>query len=109
MTGQKKLRGQTRHRLVGAPSWIGELGGIAPLFYSLPARSTDPENPKLIRKLPRDLLQMIGTPIPRMAFAYGALPPPVSIWLVRMGPRTRHGARREARTSPEVAAPPSKI
>jgi hypothetical protein len=73
VTGQKKLRGQTRHHLVGAPSWIGELGGIAPLFYSLPARPTDPENPKLIRKLPRDLSQMIGTPIPRMAFAYGAL------------------------------------
>jgi hypothetical protein len=87
MMGEKRLWGQTRYRLVGAPSWIGELGGIAPLFYSLPAGPTDPENSKLIRKLPRDLLQMIGTPIPRMAFAYGSLPPAVSIWLVSMGPR----------------------
>jgi hypothetical protein len=92
MKGQKRLRGQTRHRLVGAPSWISEIGGITPLFYFLPTRPTDPENPKLIRNLPRDLLRMIGAPIPRMAFAYGALPPPVSIWLVRMDRRPRHRA-----------------
>ena len=69
-----------RQRLVGGPSCIG---GILPLVYLLPDRPTDPENPELIRKLPRDLLRTIGAPIPRMSFAKGALPPPVSIWRVR--------------------------
>jgi hypothetical protein len=71
---------QVQRRIIGGPSCIG---GILPLVYLLPARPTDPENPDLIRRLPRDLLRTIGPPIPRMQFGNGALPPPVLIWRVR--------------------------
>jgi hypothetical protein len=64
---------RVRHRLIGGASCIG---GILPLVYLLPCRPTDPENPEMIRRLPRDLLRTIGAPIPRMAFAKGALRPP---------------------------------
>jgi hypothetical protein len=76
----RRLPGHVRRHLVGGPSCIG---GILSLVYLLPGRPTDPENPELIRKLPRDLLRTIGPPIPRMSFANGALPPPVLIWRVR--------------------------
>jgi hypothetical protein len=70
---------RVRHRLIGGASCIG---GILPLVYLLPCRPTDPENPEMIRRLPCDLLRTIGAPIPRMAFAKGALRPPVRIWRV---------------------------
>jgi hypothetical protein len=69
-----------RWRMVSGRSCIG---GILPMVYLLPSRPADPKNPKLFKKLPRDLFRTIGEPLPRIAFARGALPPPVKIWRVR--------------------------
>ena len=56
---------------------------ILPMVYLLPTRPADPKNPEFFKKLSRDLLRSIGEPLPRIAFARGALPPPVLIWRVR--------------------------
>ncbi len=69
-----------RRRLVSSRSC---LGGILPMVYLLPTRPADPKNPEFFQKLPRDLLRSIGEPLPRIAFACDALPPPVLIWRVR--------------------------
>jgi hypothetical protein len=86
------LPGQVRRRIVCGPSCIG---GILPIVYLLATRPTDPENPEMIRRLPRDLLRTIGPSIPYTAFLNGALRPPVRIWRIRGRIRGKKYVRAE--------------